>query len=94
MYQNVSWVPSDAVANVMVDLVLTQESLPRVLNLVHPRPVVWRTLMQDIIKSIGVPLAIIPWAEWTAKVEEAGTQDAEIDRIVSYLLFFYSCIYS
>lgn len=81
--QDVSWLPADSVANTFVDLALTEEPLPRVLNLVHTRPVAWRTVLEYLNKCMAAPLAIISFEEWLSKVEDAANQSTDaLDRVV------------
>ncbi|KAI0085165.1 hypothetical protein BDY19DRAFT_909277 [Irpex rosettiformis] len=66
---SVSWIPVDVVANVVLDLVLTRQLEPRLLNVVHPRPIAWDEVFKLIKDEIGVNLPTIPYADWLAKLE-------------------------
>ena len=82
-----SWLPTDAVANAIVDLVVSEATLPPVLNLVHPCPVTWQAICQSINKTLARrPLPIVPFSEWLSKVEQRPTTKTETEQTVSKLL--------
>jgi hypothetical protein len=59
---------------------------PIAVNLVHPRPIAWKTLMQPVadrilelkITSNSIPL--VPFSEWLEKLE-SSTKDASEETI-------------
>ncbi|KAG6902725.1 hypothetical protein C0995_012389 [Termitomyces sp. Mi166 len=71
-----SWLGADAVSATIVDLALSERSipLPRALNLVHPRPVQQDVIMKSIRKAIaeilGHDLKLIPFSQWFSILEE------------------------
>ena len=75
----------DAVAAAFVDLLVSQETLPAVVNLVHPRAVAWKEVMHDINNQLDAPLPIIPFGDWVTKLEAvAEAADAkQLETIVS-----------
>ena len=82
--QTVSWIPADAVAKTYVDLVLSKDHLPSILNLVHPHPVKWQDIVQSLNSAFGKhPLGVVPYADWLAKVEELPVNSLSMDRFVS-----------
>lgn len=82
-----SWIPVDAVADSIRDLLFSPERLPPLLNVVHPRPVPWKHVLDGICKDLHVPPSIMPLKEWIEKLEirsnNATAQDLE--NIVSHL---------
>ncbi|KAF5384130.1 hypothetical protein D9615_003351 [Tricholomella constricta] len=72
----VSWLPADAVAAALVDVALGSvppTEFPSVLNLVHPRPVQWKAVVEGLraaIKEVvGQDLRLVSFEEWIAAVE-------------------------
>ncbi|KAG1898169.1 uncharacterized protein F5891DRAFT_956098, partial [Suillus fuscotomentosus] len=71
----VSWIPPHAVSNAILDVAFAEEEPPIAVNLVHPRPTVWKTLMQPIAdalvehKATSYPLPLVPFSEWLEKLE-------------------------
>jgi len=60
------------------------------INLVHPRPVAWKTLMQPVADAIfkhkitSAPLPLIPFSEWFVKLKLSAkdTSEENMKRIV------------
>ncbi|KAG6896087.1 putative secondary metabolism biosynthetic enzyme [Termitomyces sp. T32_za158] len=71
-----SWLGADTISATIVDLALSTHStsLPRALNLVHPRPVRQSVVMKSIKKAIteilGLELQLIPFNQWFSTLEE------------------------
>ncbi|KAG2076580.1 putative aminoadipate reductase [Suillus decipiens] len=71
----VSWIPPHAISNAILDVAFAEEEPPIVMNLVHPRPVVWRALMEPIAealvkhKATSHALPLVPFSEWLEKLE-------------------------
>jgi hypothetical protein len=98
----VSWTPMDAVSNCILELIFRNERLPPVLNVVHPRPTDWNTvieLIRDALvlkKQFNSPLALISFQEWFYILEahaKAANQENEnelrIVRLISFFLEYY-----
>ena len=84
--QTVSWIPMDAVAEIIRDTVLSQEEMPTLVNAVHPRPVAWKQVMSDINACLhDKPLAVVPYSWWLEALERAadGATQEDLERIVS-----------
>lgn len=76
----------DAVANIVRDLVITETQLPILLNAVHPHPIPWKQVMNDINSCLfDRPLAVVPYSQWVEElVRVARNATAEgIERVVS-----------
>lgn len=87
LIQLVSWIPADAVADAMIDLVMSKEPLPPALNLVHPRPVPWNVVRGGLSKHLAHrPLPTIPLREWLDKVEQFPVNNETIDEVVSLFM--------
>ncbi|KAG2076578.1 hypothetical protein BDR04DRAFT_1068074 [Suillus decipiens] len=71
----VSWLPPHAISNAILDVAFAEEEPPIVMNLVHPRPVVWRALIEPIAdalverKATSHALPLVPFSEWLEKLE-------------------------
>ncbi|KAJ3994751.1 putative aminoadipate reductase [Lentinula boryana] len=68
---NISWAPLDAVAEGILDVTFTKEDIPIAINLVHPHPVSWTSIMQVIreylISAKQLPLdalPLVPFRDW------------------------------
>ena len=94
----VSWTPMDAVSNSIVELIFHNKRLPPVLNVVHPRPTEWNTVIKIIgdalvlQKKLSSPLDLISFQEWfyilEAHAKAANQENNNEQRIVSLKLFF------
>ncbi|OAX38467.1 putative aminoadipate reductase [Rhizopogon vinicolor AM-OR11-026] len=78
-----SWIPPHAISNAILDVAFAEQEPPIAVNLVHPRPVAWKTLMQPVAKAIferkvtGDPLPLVPFSEWLEKLESAAKDTSE-----------------
>ncbi|KAG1854078.1 male sterility protein-domain-containing protein, partial [Suillus tomentosus] len=74
----VSWIPPHAVSNVILDVAFAEEEPPIAMNLVHPRPTAWKTLMQPIADALverkvtTYLLPLVPFSEWLEKLESSA----------------------
>ncbi|KAG1870690.1 putative aminoadipate reductase [Suillus subalutaceus] len=74
----VSWIPPHAISNAILDVAFAEEEPPIVVNLVHPRPTAWKTLMQPIAdamvehKITNHPLPFVPFSEWVERLESSA----------------------
>ncbi|GJE93768.1 hypothetical protein PsYK624_099290, partial [Phanerochaete sordida] len=88
----VSWIPMDAVADIIRDIVLSQEEMPTLVNAVHPRPVAWKQVMGDINACLGdKPLAVVPYSWWLEALERAadGATQEDLERIPALKILDY-----
>ncbi|KAJ4474509.1 acetyl-CoA synthetase-like protein [Lentinula aciculospora] len=75
----VSWIPMDSVADAIVDVGLSSDSSPAPLavNLVHPYPIPWSEMIQDIQKNVikvkqleADALPVLPFRTWLEALQE------------------------
>ena len=75
----------DAVSNCLVELIFQNELLPPVLNVVHPRPTDWNTVIKLIgdalvsKKKLDSPIAYVPFQHWFSVLEAHANQGNEND---------------
>lgn len=81
-----TWIPPHAVSNAILDVAFAEEEPPVVVNLVHPRPIAWGTVMRPVANAIAeykvtrVPLPVVPFSEWLGKLE-LSAKDASEENI-------------
>ena len=83
--QSVSWLPGDAVANLVLDLAVSEDVGSPVLNVVHPRRTPWRETLRHIQEALGVDMPFVPLDRWVERIEkESANATAEtLEWIVS-----------
>lgn len=81
----------DVVAQVILDTVFLETDMPLVVNIRHPNPVPWSTIMMDIRDALlsekdltPTALPLIPFQEWVSEME--GFDDSS-DNVVSHADF-------
>ncbi|KAJ3994744.1 putative aminoadipate reductase [Lentinula boryana] len=84
-----SWIPLDAVAEAILDVAFAKESPPLTINLVHPYPTTWNSIMEAIRESLtqnkglsSNALQLVPFNEWYAALREADAR-GPAERIAS-----------
>ena len=64
------------------------------MNLVHPRPITWGSIMRPISEAVyqkqvtPSPLPLIPFTEWVERLDMYAadmTSEEDIQRVVSYM---------
>ncbi|THG96088.1 hypothetical protein EW026_g5678 [Hermanssonia centrifuga] len=65
----VSWIPMDAVADTVLDLIVSPNDPSLVLNVVHPRPSPWNDVIKAINEELRQRLPLVPYAQWIGKLE-------------------------
>ncbi|KAH7913622.1 putative aminoadipate reductase [Hygrophoropsis aurantiaca] len=71
----VAWLPPHAVSNAILDVAFLEKRPPIAINLVHPRPVTWTSVMQPVSYALsrqsvtGDILPLIPFKDWFASLE-------------------------
>ncbi|KIK64020.1 hypothetical protein GYMLUDRAFT_40242 [Collybiopsis luxurians FD-317 M1] len=76
----VSWAPMDAISEAISDVAFTTENLPLVVNLVHPYPVAWKSMIEAVRKAIiaakgldSGALPLLPLQEWANLLQKHST---------------------
>ncbi|KAJ3878281.1 hypothetical protein F5051DRAFT_328254 [Lentinula edodes] len=69
----VSWLPTDMAAAAVVEL---RHSTVAVLNVVHPNPVKWGTIMAELSGTLHLPL--VPYVEWFGCIEGISREQATL----------------
>ena len=88
----------DAVSNCIMELIFHDKRLPPVLNVVHPRPTEWNTVIKLIgdalvsQKKLSSSLDLISFQEWfyilEAHAKAANQENKNELRIVRLFIFF------
>ncbi|KAF7347157.1 Acetyl-CoA synthetase-like protein [Mycena venus] len=80
----------EAVSRAIVDAALSAEKPPFAINLVHPRPVPWNSLMSAMASTVQLPL--VPFADWVQQLQDhsshATAEDIENIPGLKLLDFF------
>ncbi|KAF7968306.1 hypothetical protein HWV62_2396 [Athelia sp. TMB] len=77
-----SWMPVHTVSQVIIDVTFAKESPISALNLVHPKPTSWSTILKylsDALYHTGVTshaLPLVPFLEWFGRLEQRS-KDAD-----------------
>ena len=87
-----SWLPPHAVSDAIVDVAFAEEEPPLAVNLVHPRPIAWKKLMQPIAEVVyqqhltSSLLPLIPFGQWVTRLNACAvdTREANIKRVVGF----------
>jgi uncharacterized protein YhhL (DUF1145 family) len=87
----------DAVSECVTELAFQNGRLPIVLNIVHPRPTEWNTIIKLIgdalvlQKKLDSPLGLVSFQEWFSILEAhaKSSNPAEEVRIVCVFLFSF-----
>ncbi|KAF7358095.1 putative polyketide synthase [Mycena venus] len=72
----ISWIPTNYAAAAIVDM---RTCMNKTLHLVHPRPTIWKAVLEPLASSIGVPL--VPYAEWFARLKHAAENSPHRTRL-------------
>lgn len=86
-----SWLPPYAVSDAILDVAFADEEPPPTMNLVHPRPVTWKSVVQPISEAIyqkgltSSPLPLISFTQWVERLEKhaVDTSEEDVRRAVS-----------
>ncbi|KAH0578600.1 hypothetical protein H2248_003740 [Termitomyces sp. 'cryptogamus'] len=71
----VAWLPADSMAQAIIDIALhpLPNSLPRVLNVVHPQPIELSVIVNGVVSAIndvlGIQLRTVPFDRWLSLIE-------------------------
>ncbi|KDR79170.1 hypothetical protein GALMADRAFT_1363110 [Galerina marginata CBS 339.88] len=78
-----SWLPMDAVAQTILDVAWSADPSPAALNVVHPQPVSWDTVISSISEALvqeGVTptkLPVVDFKTWFAQLETYSSNPSE-----------------
>ncbi|KAJ7609797.1 hypothetical protein DFH06DRAFT_1246824, partial [Mycena polygramma] len=90
----VAWLSPEAVSQTIVDAALSMEKPPFAINLVHPRPVPWDTVMAAVAAEAQLPM--VPFPDWVQQVRgrSVGATIDDIGKIPSIKLldFFEAAV--
>jgi hypothetical protein len=83
-----------AVSKAILDVAFSDEQPPIALNIVHPRPIEWSTIMRDVGEALlaakvsSEALPLVPFEEWFKRLEgRAKIADVhDISSIVSIIV--------
>jgi len=92
-----SWIPPHAVSDAILDIAFAEDEPPIAVNLVHPRPVEWASLMKPISSALhqknvtSEPLPLVPFDEWVASLAKcaADTSEANVRRVPAIKLLHF-----
>lgn len=75
----------DAVAETVLDLIVSKEEPAPLLNVVHPRPVLWHDVYANVDAALGTHLPFVPYDVWISKLEalSANATPKDLEDIVS-----------
>ncbi|KAF4617234.1 hypothetical protein D9613_005789 [Agrocybe pediades] len=99
----VSWTPMDAVSRCISDVIFFDPSerdiknFPNTLNIRHPKPVPWHTVMQYVVEALDISkedgkeaLRLVPFQEWISTLDAYSTKHEDTSKVpaVNLLDFF------
>ncbi|KAH0581464.1 hypothetical protein H2248_012544 [Termitomyces sp. 'cryptogamus'] len=92
------WLPADSMAQAIIDIVLypLSNSLPQVLNIVHPRPVEQRVIINGVISAVknvlDLQLRTVSLDQWLSSIEayadKATSDDLKTVPAIKLISFF------
>jgi hypothetical protein len=71
--------PLDAIGQAYVDWVLSEDKLPRLVNVVHPRPTTWDVILRGLREELGGSLSLVPLSQWVKKLEAHSDSPTQED---------------
>ncbi|KII85651.1 hypothetical protein PLICRDRAFT_44986 [Plicaturopsis crispa FD-325 SS-3] len=79
-----SWISMPVVSQGVLDVIFSTTRPPAATNLVHPKPVEWRLLINAIGQALSdeiqiAALPLVPFASWFSKLEERAKNASEED---------------
>ncbi|KAJ6601010.1 putative aminoadipate reductase [Mycena vulgaris] len=90
----VAWIPPEAVSRTIVDIALRAERPPFAVNLVHPRPVPWDTVISRLAQT--AQRSLTPFPDWVrllkARAVHATAEDMEHIPGIKLLDFFSAAV--
>ena len=89
----------DAVSDCITELAFQDRRLPSVLNIVHPRPTEWNTIIKLIgealvsQKKLDTPLSFVSFQEWFSILESHAHSSNPAVEVKIVCLFFCLFLY-
>ncbi|KIM36904.1 hypothetical protein M413DRAFT_31301 [Hebeloma cylindrosporum] len=83
----VSWIPMDSVAQSVMDLVFSVDTLPPAINIVHSNPVTWNSVIQNVADALvqqlhlPAPLPLVSFQEWFSLLKNHGSSLDEANQV-------------
>lgn len=73
-----------------LDLLTSNEPLPPVINVVHPRPTTWKEILHGIWDELDGEYPFVTLQDWVAKLDALPTNvsNEELQKIVSSFIPF------
>ncbi|EPS92706.1 hypothetical protein FOMPIDRAFT_1170901 [Fomitopsis schrenkii] len=92
----ISWLPMNKTAPVVLDTVFSTNSPPAVLNVVHPRPVTWHTLMSNLATSLSAAtpdrkFELVPFLDWIDQLEKLSLT-LSVEEARAIVSVCYHCV--
>jgi thioester reductase-like protein len=89
LLQRVSWVPFDAVSQLIVDVSTGTERTGFALHATHPRPALWHSIMTQVADALvhhgltASPLPLISASEWYARLRALteGADESMLEQV-------------
>ena len=71
--------PLDAIGQAYVDWVYSEDDLPALVNVVHPRPTDWATILVGLQKEIRDRAVLVSPAQWIDELEHRSLNPSQQD---------------
>ncbi|KAF7798255.1 hypothetical protein EIP86_009472 [Pleurotus ostreatoroseus] len=92
--ESITWIPVDAVASCFVDFMFSVNTLPPLANLLHPRPIDWRIIVDALAEELQTSLPLISLDDWLSKIsalaDNATPEEMKKIPAIKLLNFFRS----
>ncbi|KAF5362791.1 hypothetical protein D9757_011015 [Collybiopsis confluens] len=92
---SVSWIPMDAVTQALLDYAFLEGPAPIAVNILHPRPSSWTSVMTNIKQALidekklsSDALPLISIHEWVSEIEKHASNPSDDIPAVKLLEFF------
>ena len=85
--------PLDAIGQAYVDWVLSEADLPKLVNVVHPRPTTWDVVLHGLREELSGDLPLVPLPLWVEKLEAHAAEPTkeDLENIVCHQLLLCEC---
>lgn len=74
----------DVVSGTILDILFANTKLPIALNIVHPHPVTWRSVitnLKQVIQEKGLKdeITVVSISDWLSRLEDRGKNETDED---------------